>query len=315
MPRIRSLKPEHRQHRKVGPLSDFEYRLWVGMLCEADDEGRLVADAAQLRALIWPYHPHVSAENVEKCLLILEKSGLIRLYFVANTRYCQFPSWSDHQVINKKKPSVLPPCPAPRGRKLLPRNSGTSTGAVREQYGSSTGALPGDRKGSDLILPPPLIPPPPGGRDHQPLNGHHVVPTTVADAPPGFEVFWAAYPRKVAKLAARRAWSRLRVTDALLPQLLDAIAAQQRFHGPLSRDSPAYIPHPATWLRQQRWQDPPPEDDDPEAHLWKVVVHAYMFNDCPEGKGGQCVKTEYLDVVPYTIQCAAHRQPAQAATP
>ena len=41
MPRIRTLKPEHRQHRKLGPLDHLTYRLWVGMILEADDAGRL----------------------------------------------------------------------------------------------------------------------------------------------------------------------------------------------------------------------------------------------------------------------------------
>ena len=44
MPRIRTLKPEHRQHRKVGALDHVSYRLWVGMILEADDEGRLVCE-------------------------------------------------------------------------------------------------------------------------------------------------------------------------------------------------------------------------------------------------------------------------------
>jgi hypothetical protein len=51
VPRIRSLKPDHRTHRCVGKFSDREYRLWVSMILEADDEGRLVVDADQLRVV------------------------------------------------------------------------------------------------------------------------------------------------------------------------------------------------------------------------------------------------------------------------
>ena len=80
VPRIRTLKPEHRQHRKVGAFTDRVYRLWVSMILEADDQGRLVCDAAQLRAVTWPYHPRVSLAHVEAAYRAIAASGMIRLY-------------------------------------------------------------------------------------------------------------------------------------------------------------------------------------------------------------------------------------------
>jgi len=109
MPRIRTLKPEHRQHRKVGRLSHLDYRLWVGMICEADDEGRLVAAADQLRVLIFGYWPEVDLAAIELGLASLTKARLIRLYTVGSTRFADFPSWKDHQRINRPTPSKLPP--------------------------------------------------------------------------------------------------------------------------------------------------------------------------------------------------------------
>ena len=108
MPRIRTLKPEHRQHRKVGQLSDRAYRLWVGMILEADDEGRLVCDADQLRALIFGYHKKATPALIEDSLSTLTRLGLIRLYEQNGTRYADFPSWHDHQRINRPTPSKLP---------------------------------------------------------------------------------------------------------------------------------------------------------------------------------------------------------------
>jgi hypothetical protein len=108
MPRIRTLKPEHRQHRKIGPLSDRAYRLWVSMILEADDHGRLVCDADQLRALTWPYHPKVNAANVEDAILELARLKLVRLYIYNDVRYADFPSWSDHQRIQHPSIERLP---------------------------------------------------------------------------------------------------------------------------------------------------------------------------------------------------------------
>ena len=69
-----------------------------------------------------------------------------------------------------------------------------------------------------------------------------------------FETFWKAYPRKTAKGAARKAFAKLKVTDELLTVMLDAIEAQ-KFSSQWRRDGGQYIPHPATWLNQARWED------------------------------------------------------------
>lgn len=110
MPRIRSLKPDHRTHRKVGKFSDRDYRLWVSMILEADDEGRLVVDADQLRVQTWPYHPRVTREHVETAINDIAAAGRVRLYEIDGVRYGLFPKWKDHQ--HPKYPS-LSKFPAP----------------------------------------------------------------------------------------------------------------------------------------------------------------------------------------------------------
>lgn len=65
-----------------------------------------------------------------------------------------------------------------------------------------------------------------------------------------FDEFWAAYPRKVSKDAARRAW-RSALRRATPSLILDRLRAY-----PFSPD-PQYIPHPSTWLNGGRWADDP----------------------------------------------------------
>jgi len=108
MPRIRTLKPECLSHRKVGRLSDRAFRLWVGMILQADDEGRLVADPEALRVTIWGYHRQVTADHVSQALAELGSAGLIRIYSVEGTQYADFPSWRDHQRVGHPVPSKLP---------------------------------------------------------------------------------------------------------------------------------------------------------------------------------------------------------------
>lgn len=108
MARIRTLKPEHRTHRKVGRLTDREYRLWVGMICEADDEGRLVADVDQLRLLIFGYQPTVKNSQVRLALENLASIGLVKLYEASGALYACFPDWRHHQRIDRPRRSNLP---------------------------------------------------------------------------------------------------------------------------------------------------------------------------------------------------------------
>ncbi len=69
-----------------------------------------------------------------------------------------------------------------------------------------------------------------------------------------FETFWKAYPKKVAKGDARKAWKQ---TDQIRPELgelIEAIEAQCRSDQWRKNDG-QFIPYPATWLRQERWSD------------------------------------------------------------
>lgn len=84
-----------------------------------------------------------------------------------------------------------------------------------------------------------------------------------------FEKFWRAYPKKVGKQAARKAFHRAK---APVESLLQAIAWQKR-SDQWSRDGGRYIPNPATWLNQGRWEDEqrapnPPADDEGSLPLW-----------------------------------------------
>ena len=146
MPRIRTLKPECRTHRKVGRLSDRAFRLWVGMILEADDAGRLVADAGELRLLVFGYHPKVTDADIDKSLEVLARPRLIRLYTVESIRYADFPDWLDHQRIDRPTPSRLPSYESSLSDRRVLDESSTSPRAPSE-----------DRKGSEGIgsLSPP----------------------------------------------------------------------------------------------------------------------------------------------------------------
>lgn len=86
-----------------------------------------------------------------------------------------------------------------------------------------------------------------------------------------FEQFWQAYPRKVGKGNARQAWAKIKMTDDLFDTILNAVEQQKQWEQ-WQRDNGQYIPHPATWLNGQRWEDSgiavPTKQKDPHREAW-----------------------------------------------
>lgn len=68
-----------------------------------------------------------------------------------------------------------------------------------------------------------------------------------------FDQFWKAYPKKVGKGAARKAFEKWDCKGKITV-ILKAIE-QQRACEQWRKDKGQFIPHPATWLNQERWMD------------------------------------------------------------
>lgn len=69
-----------------------------------------------------------------------------------------------------------------------------------------------------------------------------------------FETFWKVYPKKIGKGAAEKAFKKHRPGNDLLQKMLISLDAQSKSLQ-WTRDSGQYIPNPATWLNQRRWED------------------------------------------------------------
>lgn len=70
-----------------------------------------------------------------------------------------------------------------------------------------------------------------------------------------FDVFWKAYPKKVGKDAAKKSFAKVKLDISVL---LEAIEKQKKSEQ-WTKDGGQYIPNPATWLNQGRWEDELPE--------------------------------------------------------
>lgn len=69
-----------------------------------------------------------------------------------------------------------------------------------------------------------------------------------------FESFWNAYPKKVGKDDARKAFAKRKPDAEMLSAMVEAITSQASSPA-WTKDAGQFIPNPATWLNGGRWQD------------------------------------------------------------
>ena len=77
----------------------------------------------------------------------------------------------------------------------------------------------------------------------------------LADVPEGFSNWYDAYPRKHGKLAAVKAWKKIKPSKTLAAQMAEAIRNQTAQHHFQNGQGEDFVPNPATWLNQGRWDD------------------------------------------------------------
>ena len=96
-----------------------------------------------------------------------------------------------------------------------------------------------------------------------------------------FARFWSVYPRHEAKQTALRAFQKINPDESLLETMLSAIARFKET-AQWQENGGQYIPHPATWLNQHRWEDEPLKA---EARTFKPRKDAYdqRPNEEPDG--------------------------------
>ena len=73
-----------------------------------------------------------------------------------------------------------------------------------------------------------------------------------------FDAFWSAYPRKVAKAEAEKAWLKVNPDQPLVTEIMAGLSVACRSTS-WNKDGGQFIPHPATWLNAGRWEDQPVE--------------------------------------------------------
>lgn len=220
--RSRVIKYSFFGDEKIVGLSPIHRLLFIGLWCLADREGRLRDRPNQIRLNIFPGED----VDVNSGLEALQAAGLVIRYEAESERLLQIRNFQNHQTPHHKEAeSILPPCLADGCGNVEPNT-------VQASATSNSGMY--------LVT-----------RNSKHSNGGGGGETPESS----FAGFWSVYPRRVGKGAAETAWKKaVRVTSAeaiiagLERQLPNLVALA-------GKDGGRFVPHPATWLNQKRWED------------------------------------------------------------
>ncbi len=110
--RIRTIKPEAFVSESLAVVSLTAERTFLGLLTQADDQGRHRDHAAIIAGQLWVLRPEHTPSDVETDLAQLADAGLICRYKAPDhKRYLHVVTWHQHQKINRPSKSRLPGCP------------------------------------------------------------------------------------------------------------------------------------------------------------------------------------------------------------
>ncbi len=207
----------------IDKLSWFEEVLFYRLIVNCDDYGRFDARPSIIKSRLFPLKETLTIKTVSGAIKKLEIAGLVTLYVFEGRPYLYLPTWDHHQSVRAKRSKF----PAPENglhasesncMQMHADESICSRNPIQsesESISESESNKRTDAKNDD------------------------------------FDAFWAVYPRKVGKGDARKAFAKVKAPVSVL---IDAVNTQKQSQQWLRNDG-QYIPNPATWLNQGRWED------------------------------------------------------------
>jgi hypothetical protein len=256
MARIRSTHPGQWTDEDFVQCSPLTRLLVLALRNEADDHGVFEWKPLTIKMRLFP----VDNVNVDEMLAEAEKFSQIQKFEVDGKSYGAIRNFCKYQ--RPKKPTYI--YPLPNSMALFVACSDTSTEPVPHQFPTSTEKSPQRKEEGGRE----------GGREEKKEHALRAVDSSRED----FEAFWQAYPHKIGKGQAVKAF-KAAIRKVPIAEMLEGI---KRYVAHKPTDI-AFC-NPATWLNGERWLDqvavvtPIANGGNPEVSRWKARVTGYQKN-------------------------------------
>ncbi|MDR2108930.1 MAG: hypothetical protein LBP28_05685 [Coriobacteriales bacterium] len=246
---------------KFGMMSRDARLLFIGAISKAECCGVIPWTPEQIKAMVFPFDADLGLPQVLALMTELEELELVMPYMSRDggLTYGLITNFHKHQVL--KNPGIAR-CPEPpsgwhpdylakldaKAQRTLKRWSSKVSGSVWGRA-SSSGSWNWKLKREDQTPSLPLL------RDGPVENSEAVEnsgsETWLADA---FDVFWAAYPKKVNLKAARNLWLDIWPDSEAFAKIMAALETD-RLSELWNRDGMRHVPRPNIWLEKRMWED------------------------------------------------------------
>ena len=204
-------------------LEIHERLLFLGMTNHADDEGIIKTHPKALKAKIFPADD-ITVDEIEDALIKMWELGLIQ--FNKERSLCRFVNWFDFQKINRPYPSKF---------EFIEESNEHS---VNNHTQINEHSSPNNNSNSNN-----------NKKKNNKKNTNKCVFSNE------FESFWKTYPRKLAKRKCYQKFNNL-LKDFKLEEIIEGLALWVEYWE-VSKTRNQYIPHPYTFLNQERFIDIP----------------------------------------------------------
>jgi hypothetical protein len=241
MAKIRMIKTEVRTSEKVASWPLEVRYFWILLWGYVDDHGKGKDNPLLIKADCFPLDENITSETVDQWLCVLAESGVIVRYEVAGTRYLAVKNWSEHQK------------PQHPGKDLFPN-----------YFDANATVLESDEECMQPSCNLHATCTPELSRDELSRDNLFNDVERESSYSEDFESWWKLYPRKQGKGLAYSSWLKAIAKDK--PDVL-IDAAGKYAKSPSLPSEVKFIPLPATWLNQERWNDdfaPAKPDIDPD---------------------------------------------------
>jgi len=108
MARKRMIDPDIWDSEQVQALSPQQFKLFIYLISNADDEGRQQYSARMIAAKAFPLDDEYTADNAKNDIAYMQQIGLIHVYENDGNVYISHPNWQRYQTINRPKQSKYP---------------------------------------------------------------------------------------------------------------------------------------------------------------------------------------------------------------
>jgi hypothetical protein len=222
MARIRTIKPDFWTDGNMVKLSPFARLLYIGIwnftLC---DHGHAADDAMKLKLQVLP----MDDVDIDALLKEIMDQGRVTRVIAGDGRtYLHVTRFEDHQKIDPRWKTRCPACA--QLDSLIPAETPLSS--------------PEPQRDSPKL---------PLGRDGKGWEGKKTSSKPAASKE--FDSFWASYPRKIGKEAAKKAFTKS-LTKTTAEKIMSGV---EDLRIQVAGKDPQFTPHAATWLNAGRWDD------------------------------------------------------------